>query len=101
LTVEFQNGPFRQGLDGLTNRRYDFFQNGGNSHVTHASGTGSRALGEPFDMQFFDRCVFVGAFLVTRVERSIGATLFTMEFRPSRGVRSFLRRMTEPHRQQQ
>lgn len=55
------------------------FKDGGHRHAAHAGGAGNRALGEPFQVQFFDRRLFVGTLLSLGIKRAIRVTVFTVK----------------------
>ena len=56
-----------------------FFKDGGHRHAAHAGGAGNRALGEPFQVEFFDGRPFVGTLLFLGIERAIRVTVFTVK----------------------
>jgi len=64
---------FAQLVSGL------FFKDSGNRHATHTSGTGNRALGAPFEMEFLDRRLFVRTLLLFGIERAIGVAVCTVK----------------------
>ena len=57
-----------------------FFKDGGHRHPAHAGGAGNRPLGESFQVQFFDGCLFVRTLLFFGIKRAIRITVFTVKF---------------------
>ena len=75
---------FAQLVSGL------FFKDSGNRHAAHTSGAGNRPLGEPFQMEFLDRRLFVRALLIFGIERAICAAVFTVKLLLAAGCMTIL-----------